>query len=117
MDTPGIASAARALRHVFIRDLVLPARIGVHPHEHAGPQRVRINIDLGVEDDGARGRSRAAIGRTGSPAWSITRPSPIGCAPSSRPGMSAWWKRWPSASPRPACTTGASCWPGSGSKS
>ena len=62
MDTPGIASAARALRHVFIRDLVLDARIGVHPHEHAGPQKVRINIDLGVEDDGARGRSRAAIG-------------------------------------------------------
>ena len=51
---PRIASSARALRHVFLRDLVLTASIGVHPHEHAAPQRVRINVDLGVEDDGAR---------------------------------------------------------------
>ena len=58
-----IASAARALRHVFVRDLVLPARIGVHPHELAGPQPIRINLDLGVEDDGARPRSRAPVGR------------------------------------------------------
>jgi len=63
METKPIASAARALRHVFIRDLTLLASIGVHPHEHAAPQRVRINIDLGVEDDGARSFSRAAVGR------------------------------------------------------
>jgi dihydroneopterin aldolase len=63
MDTPRIASSSRALRHVFLRDLVLSASIGVYPHEHAAPQRVRINIDLGVEDDGARALSRVRVGR------------------------------------------------------
>jgi dihydroneopterin aldolase len=63
MDTPKIASSARALRHVFLRDLVLPASIGVLPHEHAARQRVRINVDLGVQDDGAQPYSRAAVGR------------------------------------------------------
>ncbi len=63
MDTPRIASSSRALRHVFLRDLVLFASIGVYPHEHAARQRVRINVDLGVEDDGARALSRARVGR------------------------------------------------------
>ena len=63
MDHPRIADAARGMRHVFLRDLVLPASIGVHPHEHAAPQRVRINVDLGVEDDGARALSRPSVGR------------------------------------------------------
>lgn len=53
-----IASAARALRHVFVRDLVLEASVGVHAHERERPQRVRISIDLGVDDDGARSLSR-----------------------------------------------------------
>ena len=63
METQPIASSARALRHMFLRDLVLTASIGVHPHEHAAPQRVRINVDLGVEDDGARALSRQPVGR------------------------------------------------------
>jgi 7,8-dihydroneopterin aldolase/epimerase/oxygenase len=63
MDAQPIASSTRALRHVFLRDLVLAASIGVHPHEHAVPQRVRINLDLGVEDDGARLLSRKPVGR------------------------------------------------------
>ena len=63
MDAQPIASSTRALRHVFLRDLVLAASIGVHPHEHAAPQRVRINLDLGVEDDGARLLSRKPVGR------------------------------------------------------
>ncbi len=58
-----IASAAQGLRHVFLRDMVLPVSIGIHPHEHAAPQRVRVNVDLAVEDDGARGRSRSGVGR------------------------------------------------------
>jgi dihydroneopterin aldolase len=65
METPRIADAARGLRHVFLRDLVLPASIGVHPHEHAAVQRVRINVDLGVEDDGARALSRPSVGHPG----------------------------------------------------
>lgn len=64
METhPRIASSALALRHVFLRDLVLSASIGVHPHEHAAPQRVRINVDLGVEDDALRNLSRPGVGR------------------------------------------------------
>ncbi len=56
-----IASAALALRHVFVRDLVVEACVGVHPHERGRPQPVRVSIDLGVEDDGARPLSRPAV--------------------------------------------------------
>jgi dihydroneopterin aldolase len=65
MDSPRIADAATGLRHVFLRDMVLQASIGVHPPEHEAPQRVRINVDLGVEDDGARPLSRVAMSRNG----------------------------------------------------
>jgi dihydroneopterin aldolase len=51
----GYASAADGLRHVFLRNLDLAARIGVHPHEQGRAQRVRINLDLAVEDPGAGG--------------------------------------------------------------
>ena len=63
METVTIASAARAIRHVFIRDMVLPASIGALPHEQQATQRVRINVDFGVEDDGARALSRLRAGR------------------------------------------------------
>jgi dihydroneopterin aldolase len=63
MDTSRIASSARALRHMFLRDLTLDASIGVHPHEHAAAQRVRINVDLAVEDDSARLLSRKPVGK------------------------------------------------------
>jgi dihydroneopterin aldolase len=63
METQPLASSIRGLRHMFLRDLVLVASIGVHPHEHRAPQRVRINVDLGVEDDGARPLSRQPVGR------------------------------------------------------
>ena len=43
-----LADARNALRHVFVRDLMLDARIGVHQHEKLGPQRIRVNIDLAV---------------------------------------------------------------------
>ncbi|MGD0865219.1 MAG: dihydroneopterin aldolase [Rhizomicrobium sp.] len=45
-----IADSARAIRHVFIRNLEVLAHIGTHGHEHGKAQPVRINIDLGVED-------------------------------------------------------------------
>ena len=48
-----IASSARRVRHVFLRDMVLLASIGVFRREHSRPQRVRINVDLGVQDDQA----------------------------------------------------------------
>ena len=31
---------------VFVRDLILPCRIGVYSHEKHGEQRVRINLEL-----------------------------------------------------------------------
>jgi len=47
---PGIASADRRVRHVFLRDLVLAASVGVWPHERGRTQRVRINLDLAVAE-------------------------------------------------------------------
>lgn len=67
MEHPRIADAVRGLRHVFLRDMVLAARIGVHPREFDGPQRVRVNIDLAAEDEGARavtGEGIAALTRS-----------------------------------------------------
>ena len=63
MDQARYADATRATRHMFIRDLVLTASIGVHAHEHTAPQRVRINVDLAITDDGAAKTSRAAVGQ------------------------------------------------------
>lgn len=60
-SSPGLASAAAGLRHVFLRDMLLQARIGVEAHEQRGAQRVRINVDLGVRDEGGIGRDE--IGR------------------------------------------------------
>ncbi|GEQ99891.1 diguanylate cyclase [Iodidimonas gelatinilytica] len=45
-----IADGYRRIRHVFIRDLVVDAHIGVWEHEKGGGQRVRINVDLAVDD-------------------------------------------------------------------
>ena len=45
------AVAGRAC--VFVRDLVLPARIGIHPHERELAQRVRFNVDLAVAEAAA----------------------------------------------------------------
>jgi dihydroneopterin aldolase len=47
-----IADARGKVRHVFVRDLVLACRIGVHDHEKGRTQRVRINLDLAVQDAG-----------------------------------------------------------------
>jgi len=45
-----LADAEYSLRHVFVRDLVLEASIGVHRHEKRGRQPIRVNIDLTVDD-------------------------------------------------------------------
>ena len=38
--------------HVFVRDLLLTAKIGLHQHERLASQRIRVNLDLTVADDG-----------------------------------------------------------------
>jgi dihydroneopterin aldolase len=39
---------APRIRQVFVRDLVVPCRIGAYRHERGAPQRVRINVNLAV---------------------------------------------------------------------
>ena len=51
MDPPRIASSARGIRHVFIRNLELLAHIGVYRTEQGRTQPVRINVDLATEDN------------------------------------------------------------------
>lgn len=48
-----LPDAAAGLRIVFVRGLELRALLGVHPHEKAAPQRVRIGLELAVRDDAA----------------------------------------------------------------
>jgi len=45
-----IADAGRSVRHVFVRDLVVDANIGIHDHERQGRQRVIVNVDLSVTE-------------------------------------------------------------------
>ena len=45
-----LADTAKSVRHVFIRDLVLDAEIGIHPHERGATQQIRINISLAVPE-------------------------------------------------------------------
>ena len=52
VKVPRIASAGRSLRHVFIRDMILSGSIGIHRHEKTAQQRVRINLDLAVDEGG-----------------------------------------------------------------
>ena len=47
--------AGPGVRHVFLRDMLLMASIGVYAHEQKAAQRVRVNVDLAVTDDGAGG--------------------------------------------------------------
>lgn len=56
-----IADAGTAIRHVFVRDLVLTCSIGVHAHEKDAPQRVRINLDLAVREGNDIGDSLANV--------------------------------------------------------
>jgi 7,8-dihydroneopterin aldolase/epimerase/oxygenase len=58
-NDPIRASASRGLRHVFLRNLILDAHIGIYSHEHRGTQRVRVNVDLAVSDEGATDPARA----------------------------------------------------------
>lgn len=54
------ATVSQRTLKVFVRDLVLPCRIGVYNHEKLGTQRVRINLELicaehpAINDDHAK---------------------------------------------------------------
>jgi len=45
-----MASAQLGLRHVFVRDLLLECVIGIYDHEKEASQRVRLNLDLAVQE-------------------------------------------------------------------
>lgn len=62
MNHPSLAATSRPTRRMFIRDLVLNAQIGVYAHEHGKTQRVRLNLDLSVEDPAVLNMSRPAVG-------------------------------------------------------
>ena len=51
MSTRGIADAGSATRHVFLRDMLLNARVGIYAHEQVA-QRIRVNVDLAVDEVG-----------------------------------------------------------------
>ena len=51
-DAPKPVEAGARVRRVFVRDLVLACSIGVYQYERDAPQRVRINLDLAVPEDG-----------------------------------------------------------------
>ena len=55
-----IADAAKEVRHVFIRDLMLTCLIGVHKHERKKPQRIRVNLDLAVTEQSVISTDRLA---------------------------------------------------------
>jgi 7,8-dihydroneopterin aldolase/epimerase/oxygenase len=45
-----IADADSRIRHVFIRDFLVDCSIGIYSHEKEHEQRVRINVDLAVQE-------------------------------------------------------------------
>lgn len=47
-----IADATAGVRHIFVRDLKLDARLGIHEREKLAPQRVIVNVDLTVGERG-----------------------------------------------------------------
>jgi len=48
-----VPDAEGGRRVVFLRGLELRARLGVHQHEKAAPQRIRLGVELLVKDDAA----------------------------------------------------------------
>lgn len=58
LRSPFEADAVRGLAHVFVRDLLVEATVGVYEHEKLGPQPLYISIDLTVRElPGARSDS------------------------------------------------------------
>ena len=55
-----IADAETLIQHIFIRDLTLPALIGIYIHEKENPQPIRINLDLAVKENMTANKDRLA---------------------------------------------------------
>jgi dihydroneopterin aldolase len=51
MTVPDERAELRRPYRMFLRDVVLPCRIGVYDHERRGAQRVRVNVSMHVEPD------------------------------------------------------------------
>ena len=106
MSMPDLYDPSGHVRRVFLRDMVLTASIGIHPHEQIGPQRVCINISLIVEDETARKGEMVGpdeMARVVDYAAVAGRVRTL-----VRRATCVWRKPWRSASPRPACwTTGS----------
>ncbi len=49
---PSAAKSQRGESRVFVRDLMMTAKIGLHQHERLAGQRIRVNLDLTVADNG-----------------------------------------------------------------
>ena len=45
------ADATKGVRHVFVRDLMVDASIGIYDNEKTDTQQIRINIDLSVTEE------------------------------------------------------------------
>ncbi len=50
IEIPASPAPRSGIRHVFIRNLELPAHIGVYRQEEGRTQPVRINLDLATDD-------------------------------------------------------------------
>ncbi len=44
------ADTSKGLRHVFVQNLTLQARVGIHPHERAATQPLTISLDATVAE-------------------------------------------------------------------
>jgi dihydroneopterin aldolase len=55
-DKPAAAAGADGIvkgdSRILVRDLMLNARIGLHQHERVASQRIRVNLDLTVAEEG-----------------------------------------------------------------
>ena len=49
---PAIGPGPEGIRLVFVKDLVADCFLGIHSHEKGSRQRVRVNVELAVTDDG-----------------------------------------------------------------
>lgn len=45
-------ASGTGIRRMFVRDLVLPALVGVWSHERDREQRIRVNLDLSIAEAG-----------------------------------------------------------------